>query len=225
MPPGLRILGERRALCPRDRRHGGSWAGVNDLGLVAAITNAPGYIDPEALSRGHVVFEALSCNTPLEAVKGIEELLSERPSRPFQLLLSDADDCRYLRYVDGCLESRVEKGPVVSMSNLIGPERCELCGAMGLYDEVAGTNHDIESLLDRLGVTMASGRGRDRESGAEFPVCLHEGQRPTVSSTLIAVPHLQGMDSLRQLRFRYAAGNPLEVDFKEYDDLSCGLIA
>ena len=225
MPPGLKVLGAQRALCPQDRRYGGTWVGVNDAGLVAAITNAPGRSDPEALSRGIVALEALSHRNPREAVQGVEEMLEEVPSRPFQLLVSDADDCRYARFAGEHFESDIETDRVIAMSNLLEPSRCEVRGVLPWYEEVAGTHTDIESLLDRLVVTLATGRGRDRETGAEFQVCVREGERRTVSGTLIALPRLESKDSLRELRFRYAAGNPLEAPFRDYDGLSRRLMS
>ena len=39
--PALRVWNGRTVLAPRDARAGGTWLGMNDAGLFAALTNRP----------------------------------------------------------------------------------------------------------------------------------------------------------------------------------------
>ncbi|MGH0029521.1 MAG: NRDE family protein, partial [Myxococcota bacterium] len=61
--PALRetARGDGRVVAPRDARAGGTWLGLNENGLFAAITNrrceSP---DPDRRSRGLIVMDALS---------------------------------------------------------------------------------------------------------------------------------------------------------------------
>jgi uncharacterized protein with NRDE domain len=73
---------------PRDEEEGGTWLGVNDGGLVAAITNRS-RLPSEAgrASRGHLVVGALSAKSLREARAWLEEELAARPRNPFQLFL------------------------------------------------------------------------------------------------------------------------------------------
>src|SRR4051812_6070784 len=49
-----------RLLAPRDEQAGGSWLGLNDLGLFVGITNRAGVaLDPSRRSRGALVMDAL----------------------------------------------------------------------------------------------------------------------------------------------------------------------
>ncbi len=51
-----RLYGERRAFAPRDVTLGGTWMGMNDAGMVAAVTNRFGLPrDPSRRSRGEIV--------------------------------------------------------------------------------------------------------------------------------------------------------------------------
>jgi uncharacterized protein with NRDE domain len=165
MPPGLKVLGERRALCPQDRRFGGTWIGINDRGLVVALTNAPGKSDPDALSRGLVSLEALAQETPSDAMGAVAELLDISPARPFQLLVADDQDCRYASFVHGQYESRIVSDPLVIMTNELTPERCEIQKLATWVQEHGRHETDVEALLDHLVVTLATGKGRDKETG------------------------------------------------------------
>ncbi len=78
---------------------GGSWFGVNDDGLVAAVLNRPGTLGPEAgkRSRGELVLEALD---HVEAKTAAEALLDINPGsyRPFNLVIADRYEAFWLRH-------------------------------------------------------------------------------------------------------------------------------
>jgi hypothetical protein len=70
--------GRPRVVCGIDRNVGGTWAGVNQHGLFAAVINCPKRnVPPEPRSRGLLCREMLACKTAEEALdKAFGELQS-----------------------------------------------------------------------------------------------------------------------------------------------------
>lgn len=104
-PPSIRAAGERQILAPRDAVAGGTWLGVNDRGLVVAITNRFGAtVSRDRRSRGELVDDALGCTDARSAADHI----AARPAADyngFHLLMADADQA-HLVYSDGHRMSR-----------------------------------------------------------------------------------------------------------------------
>lgn len=62
--------GRPRVVCGIDRKSGGTWAGVNQYGLFAAVINAPKRNAPyDPRSRGLLCKELLACRTADEAIQ------------------------------------------------------------------------------------------------------------------------------------------------------------
>ena len=80
-------------------RGGGTWLGLNDDGVVAAVLNRRGTLGPEPgkRSRGELVLEALD---HAEAQDAAEALRALDPAawRPFNLIVADARDAFWLRH-------------------------------------------------------------------------------------------------------------------------------
>jgi len=225
MPPGIKEVGSRRVLCPQDRRHGGTWIGVNDRGLAASVTNFHGSGDPDALSRGLVCLDALGASEPYEAVERVEETLARAESRPFQMLLANDRDACYLQYREGRLDQRVVHEGTVVLSSELPPERMQVLGLEKWASLASERRGDIDSDIDHLVVAMATGSGRDRETGKEFPICKRQGPWQTVSGTILAVPdRLRLASDPSALRISYAAGNPAETPFRDYSGLATWLV-
>jgi len=78
---------------------GGSWLGINDDGVIAAVLNRPGTLGPEAgkRSRGELVLEALDHAEAKVAAGALSEI---NPSgyRPFNLVIADRYDAFWLRH-------------------------------------------------------------------------------------------------------------------------------
>lgn len=81
---------------------GGSWLGVNDDGVVAAVLNRVGTLGPAGgkRSRGELVLEALD---HADAAAAAEALAALDPDayRPFNLLIADAQNAFWLRHTGG----------------------------------------------------------------------------------------------------------------------------
>ncbi|HEY9537725.1 MAG TPA: NRDE family protein, partial [Kiloniellaceae bacterium] len=80
-----------------DRSAGGSWLGLNDHGVVAAILNRRGSLGPAPgkRSRGELVLEALDHADALTAAEALAEL-DPRAYRSFNLVVADNRDAYWL---------------------------------------------------------------------------------------------------------------------------------
>src|SRR5262249_10104286 len=87
--PRVERTGSRAVIMPIDPVGGGSWIGVNDVGLVAAVLNRHhGLVLPEAsfTSRGVLVRRALGCESVEAAMAALAALDATR-FQPFRLVL------------------------------------------------------------------------------------------------------------------------------------------
>ena len=78
LPPSVQPQ-QPRVLCGTDQRAGGTWLGVNEHGLLAAVTNrAKSSIPAQPRSRGTLCREMLNCRTAIEASRLAESELATR---------------------------------------------------------------------------------------------------------------------------------------------------
>src|SRR6201981_1866478 len=123
LPPARHWPDRAEVVAGRDLLAGGSWLGVNDWGVAAAVLNRHGSLGPAAgqRSRGELVLEALD---HADAVAAAEALTYLDPTayRTFNLIVADARDAFWLRHAGG---SRIELHPVkdgLSMIAAGGPD-------------------------------------------------------------------------------------------------------
>jgi uncharacterized protein with NRDE domain len=208
--PSLRRSGNRAVLAPRDLRAGGTWMGVNDAGLVAALTNRPCKVpDPSRRSRGLVVFEALS-ESSAEGVVAALGALPERAYNPFNFFAADGDDAFAATYEGTLRVTRLEPGPHV-IGNADPDDRRvpKIARLLAQAEKIAAG--DVDEALDALAAVCRSHEG-DGERGPLDDTCIHAGGYGTRSSTLLRL----GPDASRS-RLRHAEGAPCET---EYEDLT-----
>src|SRR5437588_7518752 len=71
---------------------GGTWLGVNEHGVVVAVTNRPkSEIPPQPRSRGLLVRELLDCSTAADAIRRAAHALAEQPFAGCNLLCADLE--------------------------------------------------------------------------------------------------------------------------------------
>ena len=88
-----------------DELAGGSWLGINDYGVVAAVLNRSGTLGPATgkRSRGELVLEALDHADAAAAATALADL-EPAAYRPFNLIVADHRDAWWLRHA-GALPS------------------------------------------------------------------------------------------------------------------------
>ena len=96
-----------------DRQAGGSWLGLNDHGVAAAILNRVGTLGPAAgkRSRGELVLDALDYPDAAEAAEAMAGL-DPQAYRPFNLLIADNCDAFWIahRGHDGLTVQQIPPG-------------------------------------------------------------------------------------------------------------------
>lgn len=199
-----------------DELAGGSWLGINDVGVVAAILNRVGTLGPERgkRSRGELVLEALDHADAVDAAGALAEL-NARAYRPFNMLVADNRDAFWVR-ADG---AQVQVHPIA--------EGLHMLTAQELDDE---TSPRIHAYLPRFraapppapesgdwgewsALLADTGAGPDGEEAAAMCFARPNGFG-TVSASLIALPAI-GVET--PPIWRFAPTRPDRADWQNID--------
>ena len=209
-PPARHWPDRPEVVAGHDLLAGGSWLGINDWGVAAAILNRTGSLGPAPgqRSRGELVLEALDHPDAVAAAEALTHL-DPAAYRTFNLIVADNRDGFWLRHAD---TGRIEVRPLKD----------------GLSIIAAG---EIDDLRTRR-LVLAAPRFRaaqppdpDRDDWTEWQALLSNSESPpgeppdsamrfrlprdygTVSSALIALPEPNAGE--RKPRFRYAQWQPV----------------
>jgi len=125
-PPGRHWPDRAETVAGLDLLAGGSWLGLNDWGVVAAVLNRQGSLGPAdgLRSRGELVLEALDHADAVDAAAALSDL-DPAAYRSFNLIVADNRDAFWLRHADA---GRIEAHPLKEGLSLI---------AAGDVDELA----------------------------------------------------------------------------------------
>lgn len=199
-----------------DEVAGGSWFGVNDHGLVAAVTNRQGSLGPEPSkrSRGELVLEALDHAEASAAAEALADL-APPAYRAFNLFVADPVAAFWLRH----REDGSERIDVFTI-----PPGVHMLTAGDLDDE---TIPRIRHYLPRFRQaevpdpaqgdwqawqSLLASRVHDADEGSTAAVNIDgPGRFGTVCSHLVAVPRHPGFQ--QQAVFLFAHGAPDEAPF------------
>ena len=212
-PPGRHWPDRPDVVAGRDEESGGSWLGLNDFGVVAAVLNRQGTLGPAAgkRSRGELVLEALD-HADADAAAAALAHLDPGAYRPFNLLVADAADAFWIRHAgDGMVRSQaLDPGLAMLTSREIDDtESPRIRRYLPLFRtaDIPDPEQDDWSSWQLLLASTATETG---ESGDAM--CIHtDSAYGTVSSSLIALPPLPHDPAI----WRYAAGPPDKAAFTE----------
>jgi uncharacterized protein with NRDE domain len=208
--PTLRQSGSRTVLAPRDLQAGGTWLGLNDAGLFAALTNRPcRFPDASLRSRGLVVFEALAEASAGDVLTALGTL-PERAYNPFNFFASDGDTAFAATYEGKLRVTKLDPGPhVIGNADPNDRRVAKIARLLAQAERIAAG--DVDDALDALAALCRSHEG-DGPRGPLDDTCIHAGGYGTRSSTLVRI----GPDASRNV-FRHAEGAPCQT---EYEDLT-----
>jgi Transport and Golgi organisation 2 len=186
---------------------GGSWLGVNDWGVAAAVLNRQGSLGParNRRSRGELVLEALDHADAVAAAEALSHLEPEA-YRTFNLIVADDRDAFWLRHAGG---RRVELHPIedglsmIAAGEINDPSTRRLELVLPAFREWPAPDPDLDdwaSWESLLGSTRAPS-GEPATAAMRFRT---DGYG-TVSSAVIALP-ARGED--RNPIFRFAGWLP-----------------
>lgn len=206
--PAVREGRRGRILAPLDRRAGGTWLGVSDRGVFAALTNrrCPDP-DPARRSRGFVVTEALEADTAREAASALSRL-PERAYNPFNAFVADGRDAFALVYHETPVLMPLPPG-----AHVIGnadPDTTRVPKIARVLERARRAEGlPLEQALDWLRALCG-----EHEAGPASldDTCIHLDTYGTRSSTLFVLG-----DRVDEGRFLFADGAPCR---REYDDFT-----
>jgi uncharacterized protein with NRDE domain len=215
-PPARHWPDRPEVVAGRDLLAGGSWLGINDWGVAAAILNRHGSLGPAPgqRSRGELVLEALDHPDAVAAAEALSHLDPDA-YRTFNLIIADNRDAFWLRHADG---ARVEARPVpeglslIDSGDLNRPNNRRVTIATPRFRDAAPPDPDREDWADwqALLSNSESPPGEPPESALRFTTPHGYG---TVSSALIALPAAGAGE--RKPRFRYAQWQPMPIGWAE----------
>jgi hypothetical protein len=112
-PPARHWSDRPNVVAGLDELAGGSWLGLNDEGVLAAILNREGTLGPQSgkRSRGELVLEALDHADAAAAARALSHL-DTRAWRPFNLLVADNRDAFVVAHRGESGPGRPEVEPV-----------------------------------------------------------------------------------------------------------------
>jgi uncharacterized protein with NRDE domain len=209
-PPALRAWHGRTVLAPRDARAGGTWLGLNDAGLFAALTNRPNpRPDATRRSRGLLVSDALAAGSAIEAAARLGQLAA-RAYNPFNLVVCDPSDAFVVVYEEKPDVRRLAAGPHVIGNG--DPDSRRLPKVARLLEQAeAIARGPAAGALPALERVCAA--HRDDSSPLES-TCIHAGVYGTRSSTLLRRGAAPGRDA-----FRFASGPPCRHAYQDFTPL------
>lgn len=222
--PGRHWPERRQIVAGLDVLAGGTWLGVNDYGVVAAILNRPSSLGPSPhhRSRGELPLEALEhaeAAVAAEALAGLET----RSYRTFNMVIADAGRAFWLRSAGG--EAGRPEGAPVDVTEL--PVGVSMVTAHDLNDldsprirfhlprfaaapPPEPDSDDWEAWRDLLASQEGDPEHRDSSPSGAINVAPRNGFG-TVCSSLIALPKPQLPN--RRPVWLFAAGRPDRTPF------------
>jgi hypothetical protein len=215
-PPARHWPDRPEVVAGRDLLAGGSWLGINDWGVAAAVLNRHGSLGPAPgqRSRGELVLEALDHPDAVAAAEALSHLDPDA-YRTFNLIVADNRDAFWLRHADG---ARIDARPIPEGLSLIDsgelnrPNNRRVTIATPRFRDAAPPDPDRDVWADwqALLSNAESPLGESPESALRFAMPHGYG---TVSSALIALPEANAGE--RKPRFRYAQWQPVRVDWAD----------
>jgi hypothetical protein len=200
--------GTPRVVCGTDRQAGGTWLGVNQFGLLAAVTNRPkNMLSMETRSRGLLCRDLLDLRNARDAVEFAQKELATGRYAGANYLCADSKFAAVV-YGGNRIEV-VELTPglhTLSNGNLddVNDPRHEFVRRML-------TLHTLDSAVTFLAVASRA-FSRKQDSEGRRGIVMTGGDFGTVSSTLLSLPR-----KIQQSIFQYCDGAPSD---RPYEDLS-----
>ncbi|WP_299392613.1 NRDE family protein [Pelagibius sp.] len=225
-PPGRHWADRPEVVAGLDRTGGGSWLGVNDHGLAAAILNRRGSLGPAdgKRSRGELVLEALDHADALAAAEALAEL-NPAAYRSFNLVVADNRDAYWIKNpgsAEGTETARpVEVLPVpeglsmITAYDLNDPKSPRIARHAGDLREAAAPSPE-DGDWSAWQAILARSAESDPGAPAEAAMTVSLGGFQTVSSSLIALAAAPPAGE-PPARWLFAAGRPDRHPYEAVD--------
>ncbi len=212
-PPQI-LPGPVRAVGGRDPTAGGTWFGVNEHGVVAAVTNRPkSELPPKPRSRGLLVRDLLGCGTAKTAADLAAQELDKNPYAGCNVVCADKDSAYVLQSGDWLRVRPLPPGIHVLTAHDVndGSDRRIGHSLWWLNQRAYTTARDCIAALKELCAQTGNG---------DPPICLRGKQGGTVSSSIVALRF-----PLNRSIYLHAQGPPDRTPYQDYSALMTELAA
>jgi hypothetical protein len=195
----------RRVVAPRDLRAGGTWLGLNDRGVFAALTNRPNPSPDASLrSRGLVVMDALAAGTAREAAEALAAL-PEGAYNPWNLFVADGREAFAAVYQGAPNVTELAPGPhVIGNADPDDRKVAKVARLLDAAERIAAGPR--EWWLEGLAAVCRGHEGEPPFGAA----CVHHGGYGTRSTTLLSLD----ADPAGS-RLLYAEGPPCRTELRD----------
>lgn len=206
-PPQI-LEGPRRVLAGTDPVGGGTWFGVNDNGVLVAVTNRPKSVLPASpRSRGLLARDLLSCESAgAAAVLAARELGQDRYAG-CNVLCADAQGATVLHAGDWLRIRPLPPGLHVLTASDVNDFADRRLGHAAWWLQQR-TYAAAEQCVQALKELCA------QPGNPDPPMCLHGKEGGTVSSTIVAL-----RSSLERSTYLHAQGPPDRTPFADCSPL------
>jgi len=205
-PPQL-LDGPVRAIGGRDPVAGGTWLGVNQFGVLIAVTNRPKLNPPaQPRSRGLLVRDLLNCNSAKSACELATNELGTNRYAGCNLVCADAEQLHVLHAGDWLRVRPLPPGLHLLTSHDINDESDRRLGhaLWWLHQRPYDKASEVVTALREL-CAQPGGNG-------DPPIVIRQELGGTVSSSILALKQ-----PLQKSNYRHAQGSP---DKTPYEDVS-----
>jgi hypothetical protein len=220
LSPGRHWNQQKHIIAGKDVEAGGTWLGVNDYGLVAAVLNRMDTLGPlkNKRSRGELVLEALDHADASEALNAIVDI--EKDSyRGFNMLIADNTNAYWIKSDEG--------NPIIEYFDI--PEGLSMITA---HDRNDMSSDRIKTYLDQFSIATAPdpttsnwtdwelllGSSYSKSNNPLSAMCVKTSMGfQTVSSSLIALPNFEPKLALKKPIFRFCPSSPDITPFHDVD--------
>jgi uncharacterized protein with NRDE domain len=199
----------------RDLLAGGTWLGINESGLVAAVLNrqTPEPIDPQRRSRGLLCLEALTYPSATAAL----QFVTAEPARRYNacnVLLADHTTAYVAHTRDGAFQvSPLPPGVYLITNSDANDPRCpriarSSCRFQQISHKLSGSADPLPAVFTELQLLLS-----DHGETGTHPrdgLCLHLDGYGTSSSTLLAYSTTQ-----HRFTYHFAPGPPCRSVYQE----------
>jgi len=193
-----------------DQRAGGTWFGVNEHGLLAAVTNRKTVSVPtNPRSRGLLCRDVLEHSSAESALGWVRDELSRQAFAGFNLILLTARSCFILENADELKVQPLDPGiHTIGNGQLDDMDDDRVQRAQALVEEMVSAERDRQWMNC---VERAKSICRVQAEGNVPGICVHGDHWGTVGSTIVGL----ALDS-RDSGYQYAAGPPCRTPYVDY---------
>ena len=208
LPPHI-LDGPSRSVAGTDKEAGGTWLGVNERGVLVAVTNRmKTRTVPQPRSRGLLVREMLECLTAEEAIDLATKELDLHRYAGCNIVCADSKRLMIFQAGDWLRIKPMPPGlHVLPNDDINDASEPRLAYAQSfLTERPYETSFDCVTALRQL--------CRHTGTDGSPAICIHGKNKGTVSSSLIVLRH-----DLYRSTYLHAFGPPDQTDYEDYSPL------